>query len=49
MKTCESGEPASQPGLARLAIYAAIREQRETMMEQGGFEAVGEEHDDLYS
>ena len=49
MGTCESGEPMTQQGLVRLAMYTATRERREAMMD-GEFQTVGEgEDDDLYS
>ena len=58
VKTYDSGETISQPGLARLAIYTLNREMRDMrdvyMMDQG-FQAVGravdegELSDDLYN
>ena len=44
----ESGEPMTQQGLVRLAMYSATHERREAAMD-GEFHAVGEEdEDDLY-
>ena len=44
MRTCESGEPMNQQGLARLAMYTAARERREAMVD-GEFQTVWEEDD----
>ena len=42
VKTYDSGEKISQPGLARLAIYTLNREMRDVYMTDQGFQAVGQ-------